>query len=263
MGGWHRRRDLYVLNPQHRRGAHALTPSTAFKFFLQFNFYTAVHCIIILTASAICLRSSIKDSVLDGFVVGAVVLSAFFGLFTFAMTATSARYACVNLTNVDYIKSKTLAHQLAIQVPRGTAPGLDYSVITYPLPKPDSDRSTNQSPTPPATSEPMSERDLLATRTYAVVKTEKGENPWHLGWYRNWKSIMGNNIFDWALPFNHSPCEDYENNESFYEMGPLIQELRERYQLPEMPLNEKGGLGLGEQRRSGRGGMGGEPKGAL
>lgn len=250
MGGWYRRRDLYVLNLQHRRGAHALTPSTAFKFFLQFTFYTAVHCIIILTASAICLRSSIKDGVRDGFVIGAVALSAFFGLFTFAMTATSARYACVNLTNVDYIKSKTLVHQLAIQVPRGTAPGLDYSVIIYPLPKPDSDRSTNQSPTPPTASEPMSERDLLATRTFAVVKTEKGENPWHLGWYRNWKSIMGNNIFDWALPFNHSPCEDYENNESFYEMGPLIQELRERYQLPEMPLNEKGGLGLGEQRQS-------------
>jgi palmitoyltransferase len=79
----------------------------------------------------------------------------------------------------------------------------------------------------------------LAQRTFAVVRTEKGENPFDIGVYRNWKSVMGNNIIDWLLPLNRSPCEIFENNESFYEMGPLIQDLRARYSLPDIATTEK------------------------
>ncbi|KAK0655216.1 DHHC palmitoyltransferase-domain-containing protein [Cercophora newfieldiana] len=226
---------------------------TSFKFFVQFTFYTAIYCTVALVAAGMSLRESLQEEVtVDGFVIGLLVIAGFFGIFTFAMTATSVQYICVNLTNVDYLKAQTLVHQLAIRVPRGTPPGPDYGVITYPLPKPQPSPTSPQSSGRTAVSEPVSSRDLLAQRTFAVVRTEKGENPFDIGVYRNWKSVMGNNIIDWFLPFNRSPCESFENSESFYEMGPLIQELRARFSLPEIPPNEKGGLELSELNGRGK-----------
>ncbi|KAL2136822.1 hypothetical protein VTI74DRAFT_1036 [Chaetomium olivicolor] len=202
---------------------------TAFKFFVQFTFYTAIYCIIVIVATVICIESKARSgNGIDGPAIGALAISALFGLFTLTMTLTSVRYILINLTTVDYVKSKHVVHQLAIRVPRGTPAGQNYNVITYPLP----------SPVPTGQAAP-SPRDQLATRTFAIVKTEMGENPWDLGYYRNWKSVMGDNIVDWLLPFNESPCTKYESNESFYEMGPLYHQLRVRFGLPELSDEEK------------------------
>ncbi|KAK4172508.1 putative palmitoyltransferase [Triangularia setosa] len=202
---------------------------TSFKFFVQFTGYTALYCIVVIVATVICLKSKLESGKgVDGLVIAALAISAFFGLFTFTMTATSIRYAIVNLTNVDYLKSKNIVHQLAIRVPWGTQGTPKYSVITYPLPKRSGSGHEEASP-----------RDQLAIRTFAIVKTEMGENPWDLGPYRNWKSIMGNSPIDWLLPIKPSPCAVYENNESFYEMGPLYQQLRGRFGLPELSSSEK------------------------
>lgn len=155
------------------------------------------------------------------------------------------RYILLNLTTVDYIKAKNVVHQLAIRVPRGTPPGQNYSVVTYPLPRPPGGANSAKRT---VGNEVISPRDQLATRTFAVVKTEMGENPWDLGYYRNWKSVMGNNIVDWLLPINKSPCALHENNVSFYEMGPLYQKLRDRFQLP--PLSaESEGIEMRERER--------------
>jgi palmitoyltransferase len=159
------------------------------------------------------------------------------------MTLTSARYILINLTTVDYLKSKNVVYQLAVRVPRGTPATQNYNVITYPLPRstPASDISGQT-----VTTESSSPRDELATRTFAIVKTEKGENPWDLGYYRNWTSVMGHNPVDWLLPFNESPCARYESNESFYELGPLYPQLRARFGLPEM--SSSGELETAEMR---------------
>ncbi|KAK4194232.1 putative palmitoyltransferase [Triangularia verruculosa] len=202
---------------------------TSFKYFIQFTGYTALYCIVVIVATVICLKSKLESGLgVDGLVIAALAISAFFGLFTFTMTATSIRYAIVNLTNVDYLKSKNIVHQLAIRVPRGTQGTPKYSVITYPLPKRSGSGHQGASP-----------RDQLATRTFAIVKTEMGENPWDLGPYKNWQSIMGNSPLDWLLPIKPSPCAVFENNDSFYEMGPLYQHLRERFGLPEVTSSEK------------------------
>ncbi len=196
-----------------------------------------MYCTVNIVAASMCLSALVQsNSPLDGFVIGLLAIAAFFGLFTFAMTGTSVRYACENLTNVDYIKAKTLVHQLAIRVPLGTPPGVNYGIINYPLPKA-KPNATESSPTPSSS---------VPTRTFAIVRSEKGENPFDLGTYRNWKSIMGNNVLDWFLPFNPSPCETYENSTSFYEMGPLYQELRSRYGLPDLPKSETGGVEMAE-----------------
>jgi palmitoyltransferase len=206
--------------------------TAAFKFFVQLTFYTAIYCTVAIVALVICLQSKVRSGDgIDGVIVGALAVSALFGLFAMTMTATSMRYVLVNLTTIDYLKSKNMVHQLAIRVPQGTPAGQNYNIITYPLPQ--SANSTHPYGRT-ATNEFSSPRDQLATRTYAIVKTEMGENPWDLGYYRNWKSVMGNNPLDWLLPLSGSPCAKYESDESFYEMGPLYPELRARYGLPEL-----------------------------
>jgi palmitoyltransferase len=228
--------------------------AVAFKFFVQFTFYAAICCTIVIVATVICLQSKARNGAgIDGVAIGGLAVATLFGLFTLTMTLTSVRYILINLTTVDYIKAKNVVHQLAIRVPRGTPPGQNYTVITYPLPK-----HTNgpTQPGQPARNEFSSPRDQLATRTFAIVRTEMGENPWDLGYYRNWKSVMGDNLVDWLLPFNESPCATYESNESFYEMGPLYQQLRVRFGLPEQSTEQER-VEKREQERGDRHGVNG------
>ncbi|KAL2161145.1 hypothetical protein VTH06DRAFT_8364 [Thermothelomyces fergusii] len=222
-----------------------IVAETSFKFFVQFTFYTAVYSIIVIVAAVICFQFKVRNGLgVDGVIIGALALAAFFGLFTSTMTAVSVRYILLNLTTVDYVKAKNVVHQLAIRVPRGTPPGQNYIVVTYPLPKKPGEANSAKT----AGNDATSPRDQLATRTFAVVKTEIGENPWDLGYYRNWKSVMGDTVVDWLLPIRRSPCALYENNVSFYEMGPLYQKLRDRFQLP--PLSAEGeGMGIEMRER--------------
>lgn len=192
-------------------------------------------------AAAFALKQSIGAGAgVDGFYIGALGLGAFFDIFAITMTGTSVRYICMNLTNVDYLKSKVVVHTLAIRVPQGTPPGPNYGIITYPLPRPaDRSPSPNLSGQTVIEENATSPRDLLASRSFAVVKTQMGENPWDLGAWRNWKSVMGDNIIDWLFPFNPPPCSNYVSNGSKYEMGPLYQELRRRYKLPDIDYETK------------------------
>lgn len=231
-----------------------IVAETSFKFFVQFTFYTAILCIIIIVASVICLQSKVRNGAgVDGVVIGALAVAAFFGLFTLTMALTSMRYVLINQTTVDYLKSKNVVHQLAILVPRGTPPGENYNVITYPLPN-----SANGSHPTGRTgaNELCSPRDQLATRTFAIVKTEMGENPWDLGYYGNWKSVMGDGPIDWLLPLNGSPCARHEDNESFYKLGPLYRKLRVRFGLPEVSTGKVTGE-MTEQARHNKQGMNG------
>lgn len=214
----------------------------AFKFFVQFTFYATLYCIICLVAAILCITQQVSDTRIDGTVIAIIALGAFFGLFTFGMTAGSLRYILENLTSVDALKQKGTVYQLAVLVPPGTPPDPSYGMVVYPLPKPGDPLEGRGGP--------ESSRDRLATRTFAIVRTEMGENPWHLGPYGNWVSVMGTNIFDWLLPVRKSPCIYQENNTSFYQMGPLYDSLRSRYGLPKAPEDGvNGDLEMGELQR--------------
>lgn len=78
------------------------------------------------------------------------------------------------------------------------------------------------------TKERPSERDLQATRTFAVLPMlEVGENPWDLGSrLLNFKTVMGTGLLDWFLPIRRSPCCDHEDAESQYAMGPGVNLLK-------------------------------------
>lgn len=217
---------------------------------MQFTTYGALYCAVVLGSTAYALRRQIgQDASPDPYLLAAIVISAFFGLFSFLMTVTSMRYIFLNMTNVDILSISHKVYHLAVRVPWGTrADG--FGIIVYPLAKPensqrDRKRDANnprpnrrmageQLDAPPATS-----RDDLATRAFAILKTEPGENPWDLGPWRNWQSIMGTNPLDWLLPIRHSPCANHENLESLYPMDRILDQLRSRHGLPTGPPSDE------------------------
>ncbi|KAI1779337.1 zf-DHHC-domain-containing protein [Hypoxylon cercidicola] len=228
----------------------------SFKFFVQFVTYTACYCGLVLGAAASSLRKQLSEgSSLDAHFIAVIALAAFFGLFTFLMTVTSMRYIFFNMTNVDALSSRSKVYQLAVRVPRGTRSTDKFLVVTYPLPKPGEQvngRTSATSRVGNGTSEAgngmsgasngmlgarigsgmnPTTRDDLATRTFAVLKTEPGENPWDVGIWQNWQTVMGTNIFDWFLPFRRSPCTNHESHDSFYPMGHVLADVLARYGL--------------------------------
>lgn len=262
---------LCLYNPPHGGGRGApgctysgngLTFPVAFNFFFQFTNYCCCFCIICLSSAAYCLSLQKKDGLpLDGRILAIIVLGSIFSFFTFGMSMTSGQYIFQNKTNIDALR-KAPIHHLAIRVPRGTTTTNRYSTITYPLPywppcncirdpagqlvpqaadgvcpAHQGQRFSLQPPRPNIGAN-GSLRDQEAQRTFAIVKTEAGENPWDLGMWRNFTSVMGHSPLEWFLPIRHSPCSNHDSNVSEYEYGPLIKKLRKRYDLPR--LREEG-----------------------
>ncbi|TQS37360.1 hypothetical protein Golomagni_02169 [Golovinomyces magnicellulatus] len=66
-------------------------------------------------------------------------------------------------------------------------------------------------------------------RTFAIMTTNEGENPWDLGSrLLNWKSVMGDSILDWFLPLRRSPCCNHDDSQSQFRFGFAVDKLRSR-----------------------------------
>jgi palmitoyltransferase len=211
----------------------------SFKFFVQFNFYTALYCGFLIIVMAIYVHE--QQSTPDGWdsqLAAILGLATFFFLFTGGMATSSSLFAFSNLTTIENLNRNTKVWQLAVHLPDPDntpamdANGIAYPRITYPLPlsseklstgTADSDRSAVTPVPDPPPSDPRlphhSTRDRLATRTFAIIRLEPGQSPWDLGAYRNWTSVMGTNILDWFLPIRRSPCCTHEDGRSMYELG--------------------------------------------
>lgn len=209
-----------------------LTHCIAFNFFIQFTFYCTFLCAVCLGTAGSCLRRQQNEGrSLDGFIIAAIVLSGFFCFFTLSMTVTSGRFLFTNTTNIDLLR-KAQVYQLAIRVPPNSGSSSSYQLITYPLSNYANPAGVGGNYSPGINGN-VSDRDRRATRTFAIVRTEAGENPWDLGYWRNFKSVMGSNPIEWLLPIRHSPCCSHESMVSDYELGPLLQDLKKRFGLPE------------------------------
>ncbi|KAI1246306.1 hypothetical protein MGN70_013204 [Eutypa lata] len=229
----------------------------AFKFFVQFTAYGTCYCVLVVAAAASSFAMQARAGYVDSRLIAGVAIAAFFGLFSFTMTATSLRYIFLNMTNVDMLGSRTKVYQLAVRVPRGTRSTDKFTTVSYPLPKLElgingeanrrtrhgsagNDGSSSSLPNP---------RDNLATRTFAILRTEPGENPWHLGYWGNWKSIMGTHFIDWLLPIRKSPCVNHERHDGFYPTGSALADLCARYGLSHQAVDENTGLEMRQIRR--------------
>lgn len=166
------------------------------------------------------------------------------------MFATSLRFVLINITNIDMLK-KTQTHRLAVRLPAGAMPTERYQTVTYPLPRSawrqNGEQTNDTAPESTSSNSILSPRDEQAKRTFAILQTEPGENPWDLGYWRNWKSVMGNNILEWLLPIRHSPCCNHDSMVSDYDFGKVVNDLKRRYGFPVLTIRPKGGI---EMRRA-------------
>jgi palmitoyltransferase len=170
-------------------------------------------------------------------------------MFTAGMSISSTNFALLNVTQVEHLGMATRVYDFAVlksEQSVNSGASFYFREITYPLPMstegdpPGSDIAIPKADDLVAVGgqaehannprrEKLSERDLQATRSFVVLRTEPGENPWDLGSnLLNWETVMGTNPIDWLLPVRRSPCCNHDDQESFYFLGPTADLMRSR-----------------------------------
>jgi palmitoyltransferase len=147
------------------------------------------------------------------------------------MSLSSIHLALVNSTTVENLTRKTKVTQLAVLIPSRpqgattedseTQQNMSYATVKYPL----EPMHSSEEPSAASQAEGHPSR-TTSTRTFAVLKTHPGENVWDLGFYENWRSVMGMRIWDWFIPLAHSPCQNHDQGESSFALGPAIDRIR-------------------------------------
>ncbi|KAI5247134.1 zf-DHHC-domain-containing protein [Aureobasidium subglaciale] len=208
-----------------------------FNFFIQFCSYAGIYALFVMIVMAVFVAEArSRGNALGGNWIAGLTLGAVFTLFAGGMAMTSIGLALKNLTTIDNIGHQRRVMHIAVLVdstqqrqPRpmsidqlkpshGTEDNEEpwQGTITYPLSVlPDASSETTL---PPRTSSPP--------RTFAILRTHPGMNPWNLGAFRNFKSIMGDRWYDWFLPLRHSPCCKHDRGDSMYELGPDVDRLK-------------------------------------
>lgn len=172
-------------------------------------------------------------------VIVLIAVAAFFGLFSFTMASLSIHFALINTTNIENLRKGDKVYQLAVRIPLDQTPNSDntsstnnvystneYETITFPLADPNFDGNRFVYENRDAASDANGQPRPVAQHKFAIVKTEMGDNPWDTGsHYENFKSVMGNAIWDWFLPLRFSPCS-LSNGQ--YPVGPVVDKIRER-----------------------------------
>lgn len=145
------------------------------------------------------------------------------------MTGSSLQFAIQNTTTIENLSRKTIVWTFALYMPRYPEKTPGYRTISY------SAGATSEGPNA-HTDHPSHE-----VRTFAILYTKPGENPFDLGPYKNFMSVMGDHWYDWLLPIRYSPCCDHDRQEGQFAMGPVVQRMRREagIELPEEVDDEK------------------------
>ena len=197
-----------------------IVSETSFKFFTQFVGWTAIFCIFNLILTAILMAELIRDTgTTDPHWVAVLGLAALFGLFAAGMTGSSLQFAIVNTTTIENLSRKSVVYQLAIHMPHPPHETPSFPTITFST-APNTENSQALS---------------NATKTFAILHSKPGENPWDLGPYENLRSVMGEHWLDWFLPIKYSPCCDHERYDSQFAVGPVVQRMTKEAGIT--PLN--------------------------
>lgn len=232
-----------------------IVSETTFKYFIQFLIYAALFCLIILTTTAVFIaeRRRIDSGFLDVHFYLLLGLSALFLLFTIGMAASSIQLSLVNSSTVENLSRKSKVWFLAVLIPRdenGRLPGpptmdrqggtrtAPFQTITYPRPAAEEQFLTNQArgdahnnpPLPPSTTtttNPTS-TSTFKPRTFAILSTQPGENPFDIGTWENICQVMGYTVNDWLFPIKQSPCVDHRSRVSAFRMNDeMLKRLKE------------------------------------
>lgn len=155
------------------------------------------------------------------------------------MSGTSLQLASTNVTTIENINRYSKIWNLAIYIPPHQLQRIfnpdntdnndksqwaqTFRTVTYPLqPVDPSSPQANNPSTIPSTNDAAK-----VSRTFAILTTQPGENPFDLGDpIENLKQVMGYTLLDWILPFKVSPCVDHSSQESAYPLGPVVERLK-------------------------------------
>ena len=219
-----------------------IVSETGFKFFIQFCFYAALLCLHVLAVMAyyIADRRRVDSSWIDVHWTLALAFAALFLLFSGGMFASSFQLALVNVTTVENLSRHSKVWYLAVWMPRPEEtiekiekrPGKkSIRTISYPRPPEEQEALLQRSrtdtlPAAPRQPPPMDKSVRSPIRTFAILETPPGANPWDLGPLRNAQEVMGYSFLDWLLPLKHSPCASHGDGESMFKLGPVVQEMR-------------------------------------
>ena len=187
---------------------------TSFNFFIQFTAWTAVFCIFNIVHLAIFVaeyRHLTGTANVHWIIV--LGIAALFALFTLGMTGSSVQFALVNTTTIENLSRKTLVWDLAVHVPEALGHTIAIPSVSFAssqvLPHP-----AYESSGPP----PM--------KRFAILHSKPGDNPWDLGAYRNFQSVMGYHWYEWVFPLRQSPCCDHSSEISQFDTGSVVWRMR-------------------------------------
>lgn len=231
-----------------------------FKFFVQFLFYTMVLTCYLTTVFGYFI-SKYTHSV-HFFVV--LALAGFFLLFTTGMVMNSLHMVFQNTTTIEGISRRMYLavilppelqkDPMAPPPPAKLSPTDDTDSerpLTSELDDPSHVNYFTRQPRPPKRPQPPSVHSPVRSkiwkgtityplhlpidrpplpaperRTFAILHTPPGLNPWNLGSvYRNFTAVFGNHVHEWVIPLKMSPCCDHSSRVSEFPLGPEFELL--------------------------------------
>ncbi|KAK5953977.1 Palmitoyltransferase pfa5 [Knufia fluminis] len=209
---------------------------TSFKFFIQFIFYGALFTLHLLVVTAYFFAQRRQESnFLNAHWIVLLALAGLFFLFSGGMCMSSCQFAFINSSTIENLDRKTKVWSLAVYTsPRvleeAREKNIELRLISYPRP-PDEQLHMLQQPGASDISgaeaqAPSSSTATRSYRTFAILETEPGANPFDIGPLANFQEIMGMTIWEWLSPIKPSPCLKHDDSTSLYKLGPVVDELK-------------------------------------
>lgn len=207
---------------------------TSYKFFIQFNFYAALYTLqILITTAYFFAQRRQQYNYINGHWIAVLALSGLFLLFSGGMLMSSGQFAFINSTTIEHLDRKTKVWNLAVYTNQRVLQeihekNLPVLLISYPRPPEENLQNLAQSSVG-STSRARDDQTATAStghRTFAILETAPGANPFDLGYLDNFTDIMGPTIWDWLLPIKPSPCLKHDDPISLYKLGPVVDELK-------------------------------------
>ncbi|KAK5046295.1 hypothetical protein LTR84_008438 [Exophiala bonariae] len=127
--------------------------------------------------------------------------------------------------------------------PQSTPTFPPHPAVARNTPPPSRGNASSAAASPPRSAPHTLSFQKDALRTFAILETDPGANPFDLGNFGNFKQVMGTNFFDWIFPLRPSPLTDHSDPTSFYKMGAVVQKLKRKAGIleGELGLDEKAG----------------------
>ena len=150
-------------------------------------------------------------------------------MFAIGMAGSSLQFAILNTTTIENLSRRNIVWTLALYMPRPPETPPNFRTISY---------SAKQRLTG---SDATGDQAACTIRSFAILHTKPGENPFDLGPFQNYKTVMGEHWYDWFLPIKYSPCCFHDGTDSQFTLGPVVQRMRREagIELPEEVDEEK------------------------